>query len=91
VKAVRARAEPGDVVYAPYTVEFQYYWPEIGDRARGYVPYADRIPGRRFWLVWSHPDPKTFETCKRCAAGPPPSPPNADRMSPATTTPTSMK
>jgi len=71
VKAVRARAEPGDVVYAPYTVEFQYYWPEIGDRARGYVPYADRIPGRRFWLVWSHPRPedlRDLQAMRRWAA-----------------------
>ncbi len=58
VQVVRTRAEEGDVVYSPYTVEFQYYWPEIGDRVRGGVPYADRIPSRRFWLVWSHPRPE---------------------------------
>ena len=35
------------------------------------VPYADRIPSHRFWLVWSHPRPedlRELEAMRRWAA-----------------------
>ena len=55
ISYVRARAQSGDVVYSPFDAEFEYYWPEIGDRIRVNVDYADAIPSRRFWIVWSNP------------------------------------
>ena len=62
VRAIRARAQSDDVVYAPYTAEFTYYWPQVGRRARPFDPdYADEIGSRRFWIAWSHPRPEDLK------------------------------
>jgi hypothetical protein len=71
VQAVRERAETGDVVYSPFTAEFMYYWPEIADRVHPDAPYADQIPSRRFWIVWSRPNSdnlRDLEAMRRWAA-----------------------
>jgi hypothetical protein len=58
-RAIRERSRDEDIIYAPYTAEFRYYWPAVGHRARTFgVDYADEIPAHRFWLAWSRPHPR---------------------------------
>ncbi len=53
---VRDHARPGDGIYVFQDREWNCYWPAGDPRVRYQVDRADKIPFRRFWVIWSFPN-----------------------------------
>ena len=58
---VRHHIQPGDGIYALQDREWNCYWPIDDARVHDEIPRADRIPFRRFWIVWSFPNPQAVK------------------------------
>ena len=60
-KYVRLHIQPNDGIYALQGREWNCYWPIDDARVHDEIPRADRIPFRRFWIVWSFPNPQAVK------------------------------
>lgn len=56
VKFMRAHLRLGDGIYALQLREFECYWPVDDPLVRAELDDADRIPFKRFWVIWSYPN-----------------------------------
>lgn len=55
---LRTHASSSDGIYSLEQREFECYWPPGDPRVRWEMDRADRIPFKRFWLVWSFANQK---------------------------------
>ena len=58
---VRQHIQLNDGIYALQGREWNCYWPIDDARVHDEIPRADRIPFRRFWIVWSFPNPQAVK------------------------------
>jgi|GEM_PF-1463413 len=58
---IRLHIQPGDGIYALQDREWNCYWPIDDAGVHDEIPRADRIPFRRFWIVWSFPNPQAVK------------------------------
>ncbi|MDB5173014.1 MAG: hypothetical protein JWM97_949 [Phycisphaerales bacterium] len=55
---LREHIRADDGIYAFEQREFACYWPAGDARVRGDMDAADRIPWKRYWIIWSFPHDK---------------------------------
>jgi len=58
---VRMHIQPNDGIYALQGREWNCYWPIDDARVHDEIPRADHIPFKRFWIVWSFPNPQAVK------------------------------
>ena len=58
---VRMHIEPNDGIFVFQDREWNCYWPIDDARVHDEIPRADRIPFKRFWIVWSFPNPQAVK------------------------------
>ncbi|HEX5244057.1 MAG TPA: hypothetical protein VFW23_12405 [Tepidisphaeraceae bacterium] len=58
---LRLHIQPNDGIYVFQDREWNCYWPIDDARVHDEIPRADRIPFKRFWIVWSFPNPQAVK------------------------------
>jgi len=58
---VRLHIQPNDGIYALQGREWNCYWPIDDARVHDEIPRADHIPFKRFWIIWSFPNPQAVK------------------------------